>query len=297
MVDKQQGPENGDAGAESVESDPTFDIVRQMIKASEAVPAPAHKPAGPTTPRPEAAPSVPEPSPLPVPDADPDIWDDADEAEAWDDPYAAPAGPGYRIVDVDTGVAVDPDGVFDAYDPAATGEAHAAAPVPESRLRRMLRRLRQALGAWIRARLAAASAQVAAFLRRPDAPRRLAVALLVIFVIAWPWKVLLLTLLIPLAGLITWASVGSDGCVELVEKWYERLRARDPAKAERIRLRAAAVTRTLNHGLERLPESWTRALYLPDFETDGYVPEKLKVDPFEELAVKVHSAKRTGEGA
>ena len=93
----------------------------------------------------------------------------------------------------------------------------------------------------------------------------------------------------------TFATV--DGCVELVVKWFDRLKARDPDKAERIRKRAAGVSNALNRGLERLPENWTRGLYLPDFETDGYVPEKLKVDPFEDLAAKVHSAKRSGEGA
>ncbi len=286
MVDKKHGPEREDASAELGDADPTLDIVRQMIEAAEAIPAPATKPAGPATPRPEVAATVPKPAPPPVPDADPDIWDEA-EPEGWDDLYAGETGPGYELVDVDGGEMGE---TFEAIGPTDTG------PAPESWLRRLLRRWLRALGAWVRARLAALAARVAAFLRRPDAPRRLATALLVFFVIVWPWQVLWLTLLIPLAAAITWASVGSDGCVELVVKWFDRLKARDPDKAERIRLRAAAVSRALNHGIERLPESWTQGLYLPDFETDGYVPEKLKVDPFEDLAAKVHSAKRTGEG-
>ena len=148
---------------------------------------------------------------------------------------------------------------------------------------------------WTRRLLSALRRRVALFLRRPDAPRRLALAIIAFSVFVWTAEVLWLSLLIPLAALITWASVGNEGCVELVISWFERLKARDAAKAERIRARAAAVTRGLNRGLERLPQSWTQGLYLPDFETDGYVPEKLKVDPFEELAARVHSAKRAGE--
>ena len=101
----------------------------------------------------------------------------------------------------------------------------------------------------------------------------------------------------PFALLVAWASVGSDGFAELVAKAYAKLKERDPGKAERIRRGAIAVTRTLNRGLERLPERWTRGLYLPDFETDGYVPERLMVDPFEDLAAEVQAAKRAESGA
>ena len=284
MVDSEHGPERAEATPEAVDCDPTLDIVRQLIEEAEAIPAPAQRPAGPATPRPEAprlADPTPSPTPVPVsvpvPDADPDIWEDDPGPETWDDLCAGEAGAGYAVADGDDD----------------TGEAHESGPARDGLLRRGMR----ALGAWARVRLAAGAAEVARFLRRPDAPRRLALALLVFFVIVWPWKVLLLTLLIPLAGLITWASVGSEGVAELVVRWYERLEAREPAKAERIRLRAAAVTGVLNHGLERLPESWTRGLYLPDFETDGYVPEKLKVDPFEDLAAEVQAAKRAGGDA
>jgi hypothetical protein len=175
----------------------------------------------------------------------------------------------------------------DAVDPYLEGQ-----DAPGPGVDRFWRRVMRAVGRWAMARLAAVAARFARFLRRPDAPRRLAIGLLLIFVILWPGKVFGLTLLIPLGLLILWSSVGSSGMRELVILWHRRLKLRDPDKAERVRLRAAGVTRALNHGLERLPQSWTRGRFLPDFETEGYVPENLKVDSFEELAARVHSAKR-----
>ncbi len=278
-MNKEQEPGHSGAGPSVEEDDPTLEIVRQLIVEAEALPAPAPRPKGPATPRPGVDARVPapisSPPPPPVPDADPEVWDEP-APEDWDDLYAGTPG-GYRIVDIETG---------DATETVATG------PAPEPLWRRGAR----ALGGWARTRLALVAAVVARFLRRPDAPRRLATALLVVFVIVWPWKVLGLTLLIPLALLITWASVGSEGFAELVVRAHARLKARDPDKAERLRLRAAAASRALTRGLERLPERWVGGIYLPDFEPPGYVPDKLKVDPFEELAAKVHSAKRAGGG-
>lgn len=318
----------------SSEADPTLDIVRQMIVEAEAIPAPAKLPRGASTPRPGAAAPAPEPqaAPAPVtvpfgtvpvgtvpvgqmsspparlPDALSEGWDDdwddggADEGAAdddWDDLSSGALTRSYGIVDMETGEVRSGTrnyvGAFQEEAPVRRpgvigrligGTLRLAAP--------LLARLLGLVWRGIRALSGAIWRRVVEFMRRPDAARRLALAIIVFSVLVWPVEVLWLTLLIPLALLICWASVGNEGCVELVIQWHARLKARDPAKAERIRARAAAVTRGLNRGLERLPQSWTQGLYLPDFETDGYVPEKLKVDPFEELAARVHSAKRTG---
>lgn len=299
-------PEEMGAGA----ADPTLDIVRQLIVEAEALPAPARRPSGPATPRPGAPVTEPVAAATPVvepaagSDAGPEAWDDDVDDEDWDELSLSAAARPYGIIDIETGEIATSDG--EGHGDEGVAEPAASRRPRKRLLRRWLVGAIRALGsllggavrllaALIGAGLAAVWRVVARFLRRPDAPRRLAVALLIIFVIAWPQEVLWLTLLVPLAAFITWASVGNDGCVELVVVWYDRLKARDADKAERIRLRAAAVSRGLNHGIERLPQRWTHGLYLPDFETDGYVPEKLKVDPFEELAARVHSAKRAGD--
>lgn len=314
MVEHERDPERKGEQAETTgaaETDPTLDIVRQLIVDAEAIPAPARRPPGPTTPRPDTPMPTPAPAaepvagPASVQDAMPEAWDDAPDGDDWDDLALGGGVRPYGIVDPETGEVVALEGAGEAQ----VDDTMPAPPAPPRVRKRLLRRwlgaalhglatlagrALRALAALVGAGLSAAERAITRFLRRPDAPRRLATALLVIFVIAWPWKVLWLTLLIPLAALITWASVGNEGCTELVVAWHGRLKARDPDKAERIRLRAAAASRALGRGLDRLPERWTQGLYLPDFEPEGYVPDTLKVDPFEELAARVHSAKRAG---
>lgn len=337
MVEKQKDADRtSEDGDEAVapETDPTLDIVRQMIVEAEAIPAPAQRPKGPPTPRPERGmvpPVAAAPAPQVVPvtptvpvgsgegawaddgsdeasaqddwaeEAGDDLWDTADAEDDWDDMSYAAGPRSYGIVDPHTGARISEEWIEEGEETGRT--VRERRPSLTGRLLggllRLVGRLLSGLGrrlwGWVRARATATGRRIATFMRRPDAARRLALAILVFAVFVWTAEVMWLTLLIPLAALITWASVGNEGCVELTAAWFNRLKARDAAKAERIRARAAAVTRGLNRGLERLPQSWTQGLYLPDFETDGYVPEKLKVDPFEELAARVHSAKRAGE--
>lgn len=310
-------------GAE--EADPTLDIVRQLITEAETLPVPETSPAVGTTPAASApvppvsterrldAPTAPWHDPQ-YADLDDDIDDDfvaeealeseEDDGDGWDSLYGDGGVRGYGIVDADTGLVTGPDDHHEVVE-AAPAAPRRRSPGVLVRAGRMIGRmvwallafvfrLLGALLAWAGRRLAAGGRVVGRFLARPDAPRRIAVALLVLSILAWPWKVLWLTLLVPLALVITWASVGSEGCAELTVRWHARLKARDPDKAERIRLRAAATSRAVARALDRLPERWTQGLYLPDFEPEGYVPEKLKVDPFEELAVRIHSEKRAG---
>ncbi len=290
--------------------DETLDIVRAMIEQAESLPAaPEPVPEAPTELEPEPA----------EPPAKASFWsfgdwgeDSADSADSADDDWE-------EDIDAITG-SVTPYRILSNDGEEVIEEVNAGKPRRFRKRRRsasgglfgglfgLIGRGFSALGG-VFLRVGAGFGRLAgtlggrvwqrvhAFLRRPDATRRIGLALLVAAVLAFPLQVLKLSLLVPLALIIAWASIGSDGLVELVVKWYTKLKARDPDKAETIRARAAAVSRLLNRGIEKLPEDWTRGVYLPDFETDGYVPEKAMVDPFEEFAAQVRAGKRSGRSA
>jgi hypothetical protein len=134
------------------------------------------------------------------------------------------------------------------------------------------------------ARLAlAALEQVKAFLAQPEAPRRLSLGLLVLIVFLRPLAVLGMALFALMVGLITYFSLGPDRVAEMVVAWYRRKKASDPERAEEIRARAARVSQRLGKIVDRLPESWTQGLYLPDFEENKPLPECLTSDPFDRL--------------
>lgn len=134
------------------------------------------------------------------------------------------------------------------------------------------------------ARLAlAALEQVKAFLAQPEAPRRLSLGLLVLIVFLRPLAVLGMALFALMVGLITYFSLGPDRVAEMVVAWYRRKKSSDPERAEEIRARAARVSQRLGKIVDRLPESWTQGLYLPDFEENKPLPECLTGDPFDRL--------------
>lgn len=253
--DEQTYPDDTEA---IEEADETLDIVRQMIVEAEALPEPVPEPV--PEPEPEPAPA---PAPAPVrpevfarfAEEDEDLWSEEPDEGEWDNVYAGGAEGDY----------VEDD----------------AGPARESRLKR-----------WFRAALAWAWGHIWRFLKRPDAPRRMALFLLIVAIFVWPREVTKVSLLLPLAALITWASVGSQGVRELVVMWHGRLKARDPVKAERIRRAAAATSRGISRFVARLPGEWKRGFELPDFEPPDHVPEKMRVDPFENLAARVHAAKQ-----
>jgi len=131
------------------------------------------------------------------------------------------------------------------------------------------------------------------FLRRPDAPRLIAIVLLVIAFLMEPWFLVGLFGFGLLTAQIVYFSLGPDRVNELVAAWYDRLRQRDPAKAETIRRRAARSSRQISAIIDRLPDNWTTGLYLPDFEEPEELPEKMKVDPFDRLAAQLNDARGT----
>lgn len=135
--------------------------------------------------------------------------------------------------------------------------------------------------------VAGARAGLTRFLARPDAPRLLALALLVAAFLLHPWFVVALAFLALLAAGTAVLVIGTDVVAERIATWHGRLARRDPERAETIRARAAAISRHLGALLDRLPESWTTGLYLPDFEPEAQRPAPPVGDPFLRLAESV----------
>ena len=50
-----------------------------------------------------------------------------------------------------------------------------------------------------------------------------------------------------------------------------------------MRSRAAKTSAAIGVIVDRLPESWTQGLYLPDFDEPDDLAEKWKSDPFDRL--------------
>jgi hypothetical protein len=122
------------------------------------------------------------------------------------------------------------------------------------------------------------------FFKRPDAPRWLALVTLMVAIAAWPWTVATLVGVALAGAAITWFTLGPDRASELVAEWHANLARRDPDAAESLRRRAALVTRVIAGIADKLPERWTAGLYLPDFEPEREMPDKMKDDPFDRLS-------------
>ena len=125
-----------------------------------------------------------------------------------------------------------------------------------------------------------------AFLARPDAPRLLAIALLAVIFVLRPLAVLGMALVALMVALITYFSLGPDRVGEIVVARYQRLKSRDPARAEVLRKRAARTSARLSRLLDHLPERWTQGLYLPDFEEPAEQPAQMHNDPFDRLVAQ-----------
>jgi hypothetical protein len=125
---------------------------------------------------------------------------------------------------------------------------------------------------------------VRSFLGRPDAPKLLSVLLLLTLFMLRPGFILFLFFMALLIGIVLYFSLGPDTVQNWVIERHLRLRNRDPAAAERLRRCAAATSQRLAVVAEKLPESWTQGLYIPDFEEPSEHPARLHSDPFERLA-------------
>jgi hypothetical protein len=264
--------QNADAGtARPAEAeDATLDVVRRMIEAAAAAPPPEPEPQTPAAPVAEAMEAR----------AQADAEDAPEDTPAGRGPSRAGATPG-RIARL-LRRAPAPD----VADPDPLAPQHWADPVepdPDTTA---------ALRGWHKRLAGAVAAKLRHFLRRPDAPRWIALALLALAAIFDPWFFVALLVIFGLAAVVAYFTLGPDRVAELVVAWHDRLAQRDPDKAEVIRRRAARVSRVLAALIERLPERWTAGLYLPDFEPAEAMPAKLQDDPFAKLAAEARATER-----
>ena len=116
-------------------------------------------------------------------------------------------------------------------------------------------------------------------------PVLLVVALVALAVFVPGWTLLLVAMSLLLILIAVMGILGVDRLAAMGKRWFRRYHERDPEAAEKLRRRAARVSSRLSWGLEKLPESWTRGLYLPDFAPHPEPPAKMKADPFERLSV------------
>jgi len=129
------------------------------------------------------------------------------------------------------------------------------------------------------------------FLRRPDAPRLIALGVIGLVFLMAPGFIIFLVVFTLLSAVLGYFTLGPDRVEEMVVEWYEALSARDPDKAETIRARAARTSRFASAVAARLPARWTAGLYLPNFEPATTTPKELGPDPFDRLA---QEARREG---
>ncbi|UWP91867.1 hypothetical protein K3X13_12605 [Aliiroseovarius crassostreae] len=120
-------------------------------------------------------------------------------------------------------------------------------------------------------------------LRHPRTPRVLAIALIAAVTVAHPLFILALLLVAGMVAAITYFSVGPEAVDAFIIQRFQRLKARDPAKAEHLYSRAVRGIDLLNKAIDRLPERWTQGLYLPDLNPEQTPPEKMREDPFARL--------------
>lgn len=106
-----------------------------------------------------------------------------------------------------------------------------------------------------------------------------AVALVLLF----PLKTLALATLymVALSALLIW-MLGYDRISRMTLARYHAIQVSDPRHAEVLRQRAIRICNRLDALLAKLPETWTRGLYLPDFDPEE-PPEQFASDPFERL--------------
>lgn len=133
-------------------------------------------------------------------------------------------------------------------------------------------------------RLARIMRPVLALLARPDMPRILAIVLLVVLTVLHTGLVLFMAAMAVVLALVLYFSFGPDRVRTWILRRYSTFKARDPDAADRLRRRAAWVSRAAGAVANRLPERWTQGLYLPDFEEPEEGSEKWESDPFDRLS-------------
>ncbi|WP_218961104.1 hypothetical protein [Ruegeria sediminis] len=93
-----------------------------------------------------------------------------------------------------------------------------------------------------------------------------------------------LALLIAIALIVSYLTLGHDRSAELSERAMEWLENRRPELAAKLRRKFLRLGGAANSVFVRIPERWTQGIHLPDYGPSGELPEKMREDPFERLA-------------
>jgi hypothetical protein len=100
-----------------------------------------------------------------------------------------------------------------------------------------------------------------------------------------PLMVPLVALLLVWLVLIAYLTLGPDRWGEIIGGAWQRLHARKPELADRVRQRADRFAEKFDRVLDWLPASWADRLALPDFSAQAEAEENLP-DPFDRLAAE-----------
>lgn len=123
-------------------------------------------------------------------------------------------------------------------------------------------------------------------LRWHPTPRQASCALIAVLAIAMPLLLPSMLLLSTVLLAITYLSLGHDRSAEIAAAGYRNWERRDPDSAEIARTRAARWSARLSRLIERLPDSWTQGLHVPDFEKTDPEEDPFQGDPFDRLREK-----------
>ncbi|MFK7938534.1 MAG: hypothetical protein AB8B82_04085 [Roseovarius sp.] len=115
--------------------------------------------------------------------------------------------------------------------------------------------------------------------------KHIAIAGFVLVMVLRPWLIPGILFVTFWVGLIAWLTVGPDRMMEIISNGWDRLSARNPAMAERMRQRGDAFALRFDAMLDRLPDSWAEKLALPDMSKPVHADKDLDnaPDPFEKL--------------
>lgn len=115
--------------------------------------------------------------------------------------------------------------------------------------------------------------------------KHIAWAVIAALVLYRPLMLPLIALLLVWLVVIAYLTLGPDRWGEILGGAWQRLHARRPDLAERLRVKADRFAEKFDRVLDRLPEAWADRLALPDFSTLGQ-EEDDRPDPFERLSAE-----------
>ncbi|NDW45121.1 hypothetical protein [Ruegeria sp. PrR005] len=121
------------------------------------------------------------------------------------------------------------------------------------------------------------------FLDNPPGWRVSLVILVLAILVGWPLLLLGSLGLFMAILAISYFTLGHDRSVEIGLQGFGLLSRFSPRHAEYLKDWAARQTTAMERWLSYLPESWVSGLYLPDFEAETGMPEKMQMDPFDRL--------------